>query len=678
MHVRPAGPGIVVRAPAPTQFGIHVARREPFAPVASEFHLLQIRRPAVGPASTQVALSRLYLPVGLIQPSWELASPGVEKGINRLWSSDPETGLSMPDEVRMRRAFDEVLRARILTTPDSVGLPFETLILGDLAWRVLARLAAESVASAAASLALRIEVLGAAAVSTAVALSLRFPGTLGVRLMNLALAGEVFCNHDCLRWIVRESAVGAAQGTWSATAAVPMPNDASHVAAAAVLFPCLLFGTPPQSFEVTRAFWVLHQVFRVTEDIHSRYTDDHDAGLAAITTIASLQPQTGSWALRLDRWQRILDVADNDPAIAGVRLKPSAIRAAFVAEVGLTTDEWLALIWFLGMRYMAIAQRPQGRLALSPFELVSESLIAPLGPRFAKALRDRAIISFSDFADGVLAENPGYAGLGSLGTAESLTARNSPLLEVAPDVVVPLGLRAIADRAVALPRLVVGPLAGSGGGREVNGTLGKCFEAYVREVVLRAQGRHRVLTGADIDAVVPRGQQRCDVLIAHQHEILLVEAGLQTLAKEITQGDVAGIRTKCEEYHQKADQADATRRHIDALARRYGLLTPIGVSTLLVTDVPVPVSPSLFEELQRQRPDRNPLLLASIDEFERLVAAGEIWSIPGLVANWQATGRRVPMLVHLAELRRLAPMPSPEPQNDARAWIDRLGTDLAA
>jgi hypothetical protein len=160
--------------------------------------------------------------------------------------------------------------------------------------------------------------------------------------------------------------------------------------------------------------------------------------------------------------------------------------------------------------------------------------------------------------------------------------------------------------------------------------------------------------------------------------VLLAEAGLQTLATTIPQGDVAGIRAKCEEYHHKADQADATRRHLGALARRYGLLTPIGVTTLLVTDAPVPLTPSLFEELQRQRPERNPLLLVSIDEFEQLVVAGDIWSIPGLVANWQAMGRRVPMLVHLAELRRVAPMPSPSPQSDVRTWIDRLGTDLAA
>jgi hypothetical protein len=361
-----------------------------------------------------------------------------------------------------------------------------------------------------------------------------------------------------------------------------------------------------------------------------------------------------------------------------MRFKPSAIRSAFVGAVGLSIDEWLALMWFLGMRYMGIAQQPQGRLALSPSELVSNDFVTPLDPRFERALRARAIISFADFAKGVLAENPGYTGLGSLGTAESLTMRNSPLLEVAPEVVVPLGLRAIADRAVALPRLVVGPLAGSGGRREVNGTIGKCFEAYVGDRALRARGRHQVLTGSDIDAVVPAGDSRCDVLIAHQHEVLLVEVGMQTLATTIPQGDVAGIRTKCEEYHHKADQADATRRHLDALARRYGLFTPISVSTLLVTDVPVPTTPSLFEELQRQRPDRNPLLLVSIDEFEQLIAAGEVWSIPGLIANWQATGRRVPLLVHLAELRQRAPMPSPGPQSDARDWIDRLGTDLAA
>jgi hypothetical protein len=626
----------------------------------------------------QVVLSRLYLPASFAQPSWEFAWPDLEAGLNRLWSSDPETGLSMPDDVRERRAFDDVLRAKLLTTPDSVGLPFDTVLLGDLAWRVLGRVAPDAVAATAASIALRIEVVGAAALSPVVALGLKFLGMLGVRLANLAAAGEVFYNHDCLRWIVREAAVGAAQGTWTAAEAAPMPNDAAHITAAAVLFPCLLLGTAPQAFEVARAFWVLHQVFRFTEAAHARYSDNHDAGLSAITSMASLQPQAGSWALRLDRWQRILEVPDSDPAIAGMRFKPSAIRAAFVRAVGLTTDEWLALMWFVGMRYTAIAQQPQGRLALSSSELVSESLVAPLAPRFEKALRDRAIVSFSDFADGVLAENPGYAGVGSLGTAESLTVRNSPLLEVAPDVVVPLGLRAIADRAVALPRLVVGPVAGTGGAREVNSTLGKCFEAYVRDTALGAQGRHQVLTGADIDAVVPAGQRRCDVLIAHQHEVLLAEAGLQTLATTIPQGDVAGIRAKCEEYHHKADQADATRRHLGALARRYGLLTPIGVTTLLVTDAPVPLTPSLFEELQRQRPERNPLLLVSIDEFEQLVVAGDIWSIPGLVANWQAMGRRVPMLVHLAELRRVAPMPSPSPQSDVRTWIDRLGTDLAA
>lgn len=616
--------------------------------------------------------------MGFSQGSFELAIPGLELGINLLWSTDPETGFSMPDMVRQRRAFDEVLRAKVLITPSEIGMPFDTEVLGDLAWSVLTKLPPQVVVGFASSWALRIEAAGAA-LGVGIVRALGFDGALGARLVNLAAAGEVFFNHDCLRWIVREAAAGSASGAWAAASTAPIPMTFEHATAARVLFPCLVAGIAPWPFEIARAAWVLHQVYRFTEDAHARYSSDHEAGLSAITAMVSLQPQSGAWASRFDRWREIFAVADSDPLIANMKTKPSGVRAAFNASVGVSIDEWLALLWFISMRYMALASRPGANLVLPVGRLLSESLATSLGPRFERALRQRAISSFADFGAGVLAENSAtYRGIGTISTTESLSARNAPLIDIGSDFVAPLGLHALAERAVTLPRLVVGRVPGTGGVREANSTIGKCFEAYVRDVSLRAEPRHRVLSGAEIDSIVPAGLSRCDALISYQHEYLLVEAGLQTLPTVIAQGNVVGIRAKGESYHSKADQADATKLHLDAIARRFGLLPPAIVSTLVVTDVPVPLTPSLFEELQRQRPTRNPLFLVSIDEFERLVASGEIWSIPGVVANWQGTGRRVPMLVHLAELRKFAPVPHSGLTSDATAWLNRLGTPLAS
>src|SRR5205807_10659031 len=87
-----------------------------------------------------------------------------------------------------------------------------------------------------------------------------------------------------------------------------------------------------------------------------------------------------------------------------------------------------------------------------------------------------------------------YCGLGTHPTTEGTAMRNAPLLEVAPDMVVPLGVFLLGERGVNLPRLVVGKSPGSGGAREVNGLLGKCFEARIRDLAVSTRPRHHVVT----------------------------------------------------------------------------------------------------------------------------------------------------------------------------------------
>lgn len=255
--------------------------------------------------------------------------------------------------------------------------------------------------------------------------------------------------------------------------------------------------------------------------------------------------------------------------------------------------------------------------------------------------------------------------------------RNAPLLEVAPDMVVPLGVFLLGERGVNLPRLVVGKSPGSGGAREVNGLLGKCFEARIRDLAVSSRPRHHVITGAEIDDVVPAGDQRCDAIIASGDHWLLVESGLQTLPTRFGQGHVETIQDKCSAYLEKAQQADNMAVHLRAIARRYSMIPARTYTSIVVSESTVFTVP-LADELSRQNRGRNPLFVVSLAEFEWLVASTDKWSIPNMVRSWQEKRRLVPLLHHMWELGQIAPLSVPGPNHDLAYWVGLMGTALAA
>jgi hypothetical protein len=157
-----------------------------------------------------------------------------------------------------------------------------------------------------------------------------------------------------------------------------------------------------------------------------------------------------------------------------------------------------------------------------------------------------------------------------------------------------------------------------------------------------------------------------------------VEAGLQTRPITVLAGEVDSIQTKVESYHRKADQAENTKKFLLDIARRYDLPVPKRVSSLVVTDVPVPITPALHDELWRQRPNRHPMFMSSVEDFERLVATASVASIPALVADWQAQGKKESVFYYLWRMARWIPFDGPELAHDAASWARLQGAKFAA
>lgn len=128
-----------------------------------------------------------------------------------------------------------------------------------------------------------------------------------------------------------------------------------------------------------------------------------------------------------------MSVEDSDLALAGIRFRPTAMRAAFRREVGLSIDECLGLSWLIAISYAQLAQVDRTTFLRTPTQLANERFRVPLHLRFEEALRARAVTTFAKFGAAVRNENPGYAGIGTLLTSESLAARNAPFLDVGKD-----------------------------------------------------------------------------------------------------------------------------------------------------------------------------------------------------------------------------------------------------
>lgn len=597
------------------------------------------------------------------------------------WAIEPRTGLHMPvwalQEVEWKRQW----RTLLLITPNVLGLLGSPRDLAHVAWRVLRMADVNLLTRSLTSTAFRLEVTGPdSSYARNVAQAMKLPGTLGLRFMAAVRSGEPFFDPRCARWIFQEVAVAQSIGSWSSVA-VPDPDDHFNVAIIErLLFPnSLLAGAAPPGAEVLRALWLLHDVFTHASPPNSSALDEA-LSLSGVLGY-SARPRFG-WLNRINQWSNVWQVPDdhpsilNNPSAKGLPKRPSDIRQTFADRTGVSITDWMTGSMAVACRYFVsvgneephISERnwiankvsDHGRLSSKVLDTVENHLVADVDSFGRRLCEEMSAAGIS------------YTGLGSTPTYDARTLAETPIVSLSDDGAwAPIGLGLLVDRIVELPRSVAFASGEFGDHRRLGGLVGFMFEAVIADLLRHLGPRHSVLTEHQIvDAVGSRAGG--DGLIGYVNDYLVVEASVQRLGPEVAQGSPEAIRSRCEDYHGKADQAERTLQQLNSITRFHDLPLPAAATSIVVTDIPLTLNPATAAALRQLRPDRPALFVCSLEEFEGLLQLGDIgWGIPAAVITWQSRGLDVPLADQLEQMAGLRGA-DPFARFDLQDWFDRF------
>ena len=680
------GVRLPVAVPAPPDFGFYIAcfPLQAPPPLPSGQPLAVVGEGVVIPRAPHpdpvmdAALLTMLLPASLVPPDPSFEPAGPAGRLHLPWRQDPLTGLLLPDDTLHQRWWARSFPVRCNLTPGLLGLPFDVADLDAIAWAVLCRWPAEALVRLLAWLAFRMDILGPPSLLDRFAAELLgLPGELQTRLRGEVAGGSPLLDPRCLRWIIRELA--AANATGQTTDPQPWePAGLAQEAIARVLFPTTIGtgGTPPRLEEALRAVWLLHEGFELGDDTAA----EADRAMSMVAAYTFGVHQSTGMLRFLDHWRRLLEVDDTHPAVAGFAPPPSALREVFTRETGLTTSQWVHGGAILAVRYFTwVANHRPHRVTLD--QLMELELPVRLSAGFRSLVERELVTTVDELGRAVLAEmgrsGTAYAGLGSTPKHDSRAMRDRPLLRSGNGYLHPLGFGLLLDRIVDLPRYLAQRSGTLGTDRVVRNILGHMLEGCVTDRIAKIRGRHQVLTEQNITAVLGLQAKRGDAIIGYSGDYLLVEVSVQSLGRQIAAGDPARITSRCQSYHDEADQAEAMARRLGELVRAYDLPGVRSWTYLVVTDQALPTSPALANALRRIRPARNPRFVCGVDEFELLLDAGvRGWSIPGLVQGWQTGPLEQTLGQRLQDVvLSLTPLDDRETAPLTHDWLSDLPTD---
>ncbi len=669
----------------PPDYGFFIARfqvrEQPPIPgqlLAAAGNALVIPRGPHPDPVLDAALLTMLLPASLVPPDPDFLPAGPAGRLHLPWRQDTITGLLAPDHTLQDSWWARSFPVCCNITPGELGLPFDVADLDAVAWAVLRRCPVSALVEVLAWLAFGVDILGSPGLlDRAIAELLGLPGQLQARLRGAVHHGSPLLDPRCLRWIIRELA--AAKATRQAAGQEPWePATLAQEAIARVLFPITL-GTgaaPLRAEEVLRAVWLLHEGFELGDDTAA----EADRAMSMVAAITYGVHQATGMLRFLDRGRRLLEIDDTHPAVAGFSPLPSALREAFTHETGLTTTQWVHGAAILAVRYYTwvATNRPH---QVTRDQLIELELPVRLSAGFRALVQRELITTIDELGRAVLDEmgrsGVAYAGLGSTPKHDSRAMRDHPLLRFDNGYLHPLGFGLLLDRIVDLPRYVVHRGGTLGSDRLVRNILGHMFEAYVTDRIAQTRGRHQVLTEQDITTVLGLQAKRGDAIIGYSGDYLLLEVSVQSLGRQIAAGDPASITSRCQGYHDEADQAEAMARRLGELVRAYDLPSVRSWTYLVVTDHALPTSPALANALRRIRPGRNPRFVCGVDEFELLLDAGvRGWSIPGLIQGWQNGPLEQTLALRLQDaILSLTPLDDRDSAPLTHDWLADLPTD---
>lgn len=587
------------------------------------------------------------------RPALELhfISPTAPGGLTVPWSQT-RSSLWVPEDVAYEERFRDSMSMKLLVTPDEVFAAADPAALRRRAWNILTSADPSFVAFIAAQLAALVEVpVLLRDRFNEMAAGMDLPRAASARLAVAVQEGEEIFDQRVLRWVISECAAAQRAAAW-----LPARTRTHHdLVLERLVAPAVRSGTTPTVPQIITALWLLHA---------GGVGDDDTPVLGVVTALGyqSARKPLG-WTDAAERARRHWSVEDDHPVVRRASPKPSTLAQAIRRKVGLDPTAVLSGVFHLGG--MMLSAATEGYPPIVDRSDWSTGLLSELEPVFRTVIEDRLSWSLDELADAVLGEADDYRGLGSLHRTGAEAVWRRPLLRFG-DTLVLTGFQSLIGASDQLLRVVSGALPGT----PSDSTLGFMLEASAVDQLQSLSSRHTVISSDEIDAVVARGQKRCDAIVVSDGRWLLIEVGAMTPKPSERLGSHRDVVRRCRDYHDKLDQADAMELHLDRIARSRGISPPREVVKIVVTADPIFGTPALIAELSVQRPTRNPYFVVSVDEIDDLVRLGQVSDVPLQVAIWQQHQRHAALGGSIAEAMRV--IRPPKRHLDPDLWTSLL------
>lgn len=644
--------------------------------------MIEIKVPGLLSGEAPLATNALELP-GTPRPSRIMVAG--KAGLEIPWDSHPDMpALLIPATTAAEVQWQNRWRLSHFVSPGAIDLPFGRGALALAAWHALARVPhVEAVITELAYLASQVDALGFASAREETFLrEMKLPVEVETRVKAEMSGKAPLLDARCLRWIVSELCAA-----WVCTRRVPPPDltPAAEEVLGAFL-PLLGRSGLPFRHEVYRAVWFLHDTFSLGKGPPGETDPD---GLAMLTMTAAHSVGTRMFSepdAHLLRAVEMWAIEDEDAAIAGRDVTPSAIREEFRRRTGMSVKQFLGVALFASHELRS-RHRGASEDSLAALLRLLQYLAQGHMPDFSRTLQRHLTQTPRQLGRAVLAEMQRYKipyqGLGSVPQHATEAVRDRPMLNVG-QVTLPLGHSLFLDRAAQLP----GVLYASRNGlrrRNVKGQIGHLFEARLQHRIQRLPANRMWVAGEQqLDAVVASGDQRPDAVLraVAGQTFLAVEIHSGRLETGVASGNAPSVKKLLEEYLKKRRQATALAVNAAKVLGPLlggGPVAPSDVVPLVVTDEALPTNPAFERAALAFAPEANPRFVCSVDEFELLLdLAGHGWDVGGLVRNWQTRGRGQMLGTFLQHAARVTPTGGGFTDRLIDAFFDRDDLNTAA
>lgn len=535
-------------------------------------------------------------------------------GLDLPWVLNDRTTLWMPTEADFEDRLGSSMKIKVLISASDLFPEFSADQLTSAAWTVLVQSPPDLVAFLAAQLALIQETAALHGQLGMIVDEMPLPKAALDSLRAATAASSHLFDERALREAICECAAAASSGTWARAA-----SDDDRLVISALFAPTIQVREIPS---IITALWIL-QAGEEADDAST-------AGLFSMVSAIGYQgiDHHFEWpdlALRtLEQWE----TADAHPAVRTANPKPADLRAHVESILGVSPTEFLAGV--LLVTAAAANEVGDGGCPVLADEEWTAGMLSDVRPAFQEALERELTIEFSSLGrDVVAAAGVTYRGLGTVRMAGAEILRCRPLIRFG-DAVVAVGFHEMIVGADAALRRVAHTSPGAPGS-----TLGYLLEAAVSDSLSSLSASHRVITSEEIDAIVPRGLKRCDAIVVNDGSWLLIEIGAQSPRPNERVGRHRDLVQRCDNYHEKLDQAEATVAHLSLIAKTLGIQPPRSVSMIVVAAEPIFGTPSLLIELETQRHGRQPRFVVAVAELADLIRLGRRTNAPLLVELWQ-------------------------------------------